>query len=377
MSLPTPVDPPTRLLAGPGPSNVHPDVVASMQQPQLGHLDPAFLALLDEIVAMQREVYRRMDGAVLTLSASGTSGMEAGLSALLEPGDTAVVAVSGFFGRRIAEIAWRVGARVVELERPFGEVVPTDEILAALDAHEDVRLVAAVHAETSTGARYPVEEIAGALRDRDVLFMADCVTSLGGIPLDAQGWGIDWCYSCTQKCLGAPPGLSPLAISDRALELIRARKAPVPFALDVEALLRYWVARPATYHHTLPILQFYALHSALRLVLDEGLEARWARHADAGSYFQAALRERGIDLLADPAHQLPQLSAVRVPEGVDGPAVQRRLLNEFGIEVGGGLGPDAPPIWRVGLMGVNANRETADRLLEAFDHVLAGSIASR
>ncbi len=331
MSLPASLDPPTRLLAGPGPSNVHPDVQAAMQRPELGHLDPAFLALVDDLVAMQRDIYRRMDGTVLNLSASGTSGMEAGLSALLEPGDTAVVAVSGFFGRRVAEIAWRVGARVVTIERPFGEVVPTDEIVAALDSHDDVRLVVAVHAETSTGARYPVDEIAAALRDRDVLFMADCVTSLGGIPLDAQGWGIDWCYSCSQKCLGAPPGLSPLAISERAMERIRGRQVPVPFSMDVEALARYWVARPATYHHTLPILQFYALHEALRQVLDEGLEARWARHADAGAYFQAGLRERGIELLADPAHQLPQLSSVRVPEGVDGPAVQRRLLDEFDI----------------------------------------------
>ena len=314
---------------------------------------------------------------MLTLSASGTSGMEAGLASLLEPGDTAIIAVSGFFGRRIAEIAWRVGARVVTLERPFGEVVPTEEIDAAVEAHADVRLVAAVHAETSTGARYPVDEIAAAVRARrpDALVFVDCVTSLGGIPVRAEEWGLDWCYSCTHKCLGAPPGLSPLSISPRALERIAARKAPVPFSWDVEALVKYWTARPAAYHHTLPILQFYALHEALRQVLEEGLEARWARHAEAGQRFQDGLRERGLGLLADPAHQLPQLSSVRVPEGVDGPGVQSRLLRDFGIEVGGGLGPDAPPIWRVGLMGVNATTDVADRLLEAFDHVLAAAPA--
>jgi alanine-glyoxylate transaminase/serine-glyoxylate transaminase/serine-pyruvate transaminase len=287
------------------------------------------------------------------------------------------VAVSGYFGRRIAELAWRVGARVVTLERPFGEVVPTEEIATALDMHPDVRLVAAVHAETSTGARYPVDEIAAAVRERrpDALVLVDCVTSLGGIPVEAEAWGLDWCYSCSQKCLGAPPGLSPLAISPRALERIKERQAPVPFSWDVEALMRYWASRPTTYHHTLPILQFYALHAALRQVLEEGLEARWARHAQAGRHFQEGLAERGLGLLADPAHALPQLSAVRVPEGVDGPGVQSRLLRDFSIEVGGGLGPDAPPIWRVGLMGVNATLEVADRLLEAFDHVLAGAPA--
>jgi alanine-glyoxylate transaminase / serine-glyoxylate transaminase / serine-pyruvate transaminase len=227
-----------------------------------------------------------------------------------------------------------------------------------------------VHAETSTGARHPLAELAGHVSGLDALLMADCVTSLGGIELEAGAWGVDYCYSCTQKCLGAPPGLSPVALSERALERIRVRRAPAPFCLDFELLRRYWVQRPAAYHHTLPILAYYALHEALRLALDEGLEERWERHAEAGAHLQAGLRERGFELLAEPDLQLPQLSAVRVPEGIDGRAVQARLLAEHGIEVGGGLGPGSPPIWRIGLMGTNATVDTADRVLEAMDAVL-------
>ena len=366
LSPPPALEPPDRLLCGPGPTNVEPRALAAMQKPMLGHLDPDFHDILLEVVGMLRAVYRAREGLVIPLQATGTSGMEAGLANLLEPGDTAIVGVSGFFGRRVAEIARRCGAAVVEVEADWGEHVPNARLLDALDRHPDARLVAVVHAETSTGVEHPLAELGALLRDRDTLLLADCVTSLGGIELDVDGWGIDYAYSCTQKCLAAPPGMSPVAVSERALERIRARTTPVPFSLDLELLGRYWLERPVVYHHTAPILHIYALHEVLRAVLDEGLEHRWERHAAAGAALQRRLHGRGFELLAEADRQLSQLTAVRVPDGVDGKTVQLRLLREHGIEVGGGLGPAAPPMWRMGLMGPNATMATAERLFEAF-----------
>lgn len=376
MTTYSPLHPPARLLAGPGPSNVHPRVLEAMQQPMLGHLDPVFHDMLLELVAALQDVYRRHDGLTLALSASGTSGMEAGITALTEPGDTAIVAVGGFFGNRIAEIATRHGVRVVELRVPFGQAVPNEQILDAMRAHPDARLVAVVHAETSTGVAHPLQELGEAMKGGEALLMADCVTSLGSMELKPQAWGVDYCYSCSQKCLGAPPGISPVTLSERALARIAGRRTPMPYSFDFDLLRKYWIDRPVTYHHTTPNIQYYALYEGVRLALEEGLEERWARHADAGSYFQAEMRERGFEMLADPDVQLAALSAVRVPEGIDGKQVQARLLAEHNIEVGGGLGPDAPPIWRIGLMGVNANRETADRVLAGFDAVLAPNRAA-
>jgi alanine-glyoxylate transaminase/serine-glyoxylate transaminase/serine-pyruvate transaminase len=260
---------------------------------------------------------------------------------------------------------------VVEVEADWGEHVPNDQLLDALDRHPEARLMAVVHAETSTGVEHPLAELGAAVRDRDVLLVADCVTSLGGVPLDFDGWGIDYAYSCTQKCLGAPPGMSPIAISDRAMERIRSRTAPVPFSLDLLLLEQYWLKRPAVYHHTAPILHIYALHEALRSLVEEGLEARWQRHAEVGGFLQDQIRGLGFELVADPAHQLAPLTAVRVPDDLDGKRVQTRLLREHEIEVGGGLGPAAPPMWRIGLMGHNANRGVAHAVLMALDKVLA------
>lgn len=370
MPIPPPLAPPARLLCGPGPSDVAPSVLAAMRRPMLGHLDPAFHAVLDEVGALLRAVWRMQDGDVLALPSTGTSAMEAGVANLLEPGDTAIVAEAGFFGRRLGDIAERHGANVVRVTAPWGETVPNASILDALDRNPEARLIAVVHAETSTGALHPLRELGTELFGYDVLLMADCVTSLGGAPLEAGPWGVDYAYSCTQKCLAAPPGMSPVAISPRAWRRIRSRTAPVPFSLDLELLRRYWVDRPAVYHHTTPILGVYALHEALRCVLEEGLEARWARHAAAAAHLQAALRARGLELLADPRRQMAPLTAVRVPEGVDGKAVQARMLAEHGIEIGGGLGPDAPPMWRIGLMGANATVATATRVLAALDEVL-------
>jgi alanine-glyoxylate transaminase/serine-glyoxylate transaminase/serine-pyruvate transaminase len=374
--LAPPLDPPTRLLCGPGPSNPSPDVLAAMQRPMLGHLDPDMHEIMSEVVELLRGAYRAADaGLVIPLQATGSSGMEAGLANLLQPGDTVIVGVNGFFGARIVEIARRYGAEVVEVSEPFGDHVPNHRLLEALDSHPDTKLLAVVHAETSTGVEHPLRELGSMLRDRDVLLMADCVTSLGGVELDVDAWGVDYAYSCTQKCIAAPPGMSPIAVSERALERIRARTAPVPFSLDLLALEKFWVQRPVVYHHTAPILHIYALHAALREIAIEGLEARWARHDDAGRFFGDQVRDRGLELLAEPDHELAPLTAIRVPDGVDGPDVQRRMLREHGIEIGGGLGPDAPPIWRVGLMGYNATVATVQRLLDAFDATLSESRA--
>jgi len=369
------LDPPERLLCGPGPTNVDPAVLEAMSRPMLGHLDPAFHEILLELADMLRRVYRMPDGLVLPLQSTGTAGMEAGIVNLLEPGDKVVVGQCGFFGRRIAEMARRHGVSVVPVEADWGLCVSNDALMAALAAHPDARMVAVVHAETSTGVEHPLAELGAALRDGDTLLMADCVTSLAGVPLEVGAWGIDFAYSCTQKCLAAPPGMSPLAVSERALERVRSRRTAVPFTFDLLALEQYWVERPVTYHHTAPILSIYALHEALRGVLVEGLETRWERHAEAAAHLQAEIESRGLGLLAGPDHRLAPLTAVRVPEGVDGKAVQGQLLREDGIEIGGGLGPDAPAMWRIGLMGQNASIETADRVLAALDAALATEAA--
>jgi alanine-glyoxylate transaminase/serine-glyoxylate transaminase/serine-pyruvate transaminase len=361
-----------RLLCGPGPSNVNPRVLEKMNLPMNGHLDPDFWDLLLDLVDGLKALWRRADGLSLCFSASGTSGMEAGFANLTQPGDTVLVIQAGFFGARIAEMARRAQTDLLELTAPLGQIVPLDQVEKTLKAHPDTKLVGVVHAETSTGVRYPVAELGAILRANapEALLLVDAVTSLGGEDVSPAEWSVDYAYSCSQKSLGCPPGLSPFSISPRGLERIRDRKAPVSFSFDIDLLEKYWLERPMTYHHTMPILQYYALYEGIRLALEEGLERRWARHEDAGRYFQAAMRDRGHTFLSDPDHQLWELSAIDVPEGVDGKEIQTRILREHGIEVGGGLGPTAPPIWRVGLMGVNANRETADRVLAAFDAVL-------
>jgi alanine-glyoxylate transaminase / serine-glyoxylate transaminase / serine-pyruvate transaminase len=369
--IPTPIHPPERLLCGPGPCNVSPAALTAMRRPLLGHMDPDFADILLEVVTLLRTAYRADGGLVLPLQATGTSGMEAGLAHLLEPGEVAIVGVNGFFGRRIVEIAGRIGAEVVPVTADWGEAVSNDALLQALDEHPDARLICVVHAETSTGVQHPLAELGEALRGRDTLLMADCVTSLGGVELRFDDWGLDFAYSCSQKCVGAPPGMSPVAVSDRALERIEARTHPVPYSFDLGLLRDYWVTRPNAYHHTAPVLHIYALHEALREVAVEGLPARWARHTEAGRFLQDELRSRGLELLADPDHQLPQLTAVRLPDGVDAKAVQTRLLRDHGIEIGGGLGPTAPSMWRIGLMGVNARVSVAERVLAALDAALA------
>jgi alanine-glyoxylate transaminase/serine-glyoxylate transaminase/serine-pyruvate transaminase len=361
-----------RLLCGPGPSNVNPRVLEKLQLPMNGHLDPDFWDILLDLVNGLKALWRRDDGLSLCFSASGTSGMEAGIANLTEPGDKTLVIHSGFFGARIAEMARRYQTELVELTAPLGEIVPVEQVAETLRKHPDTKLVGVVHAETSTGVRYPMRELHAALVEEapEALLLVDFVTSLGGEEVSPVEWGVDYGYSCSQKSLGCPPGLAPFSMSPRAVDQIRTRKAPVPFSFDIDLLEKYWVERPMTYHHTMPILQYYALYEGIRLLLDEGLEERWSRCEDAGRYFQQQMRDRGYTFLSDPNNQLWELTAIDVPEVVDGKDVQTQILRRFNIEVGGGLGPTAPPIWRVGLMGVNANRETADKVLAAFDQVV-------
>jgi len=346
--------------------------LSALSKPLLGHLDPDMFEILTELAAMTARVYQRDegDGMTLPISATGTSGMEAGIAALVEPGSTVIIGVNGYFGRRLVEIASRYHANVVAVEADWGQAVANEALLDALAANPDARLMAVVHAETSSGVRHDFAELGEAMKGNDTFLMADCVTALGGIEVALSDWGVDYAYSCSQKCLAMSPGMSPISISQRALDFMRSQPKPSTFYLDPQLLEAYWLTRPAAYHHTLPSPLVFGFHEALREVLNEGLEARWARHAEAGGHLQAAMAERSMELLADPAHQLPQLTAVLGPEGIDGPVVQRQMLREHGIEIGGGL-PGAPAIWRFGLMGYNANIATADKVLAAFDAVMA------
>lgn len=361
-----------RHLHGPGPSPVPPSVLRALALPVVGHLDPEFVAIMDEVAQGLRDLFLTTNRLTFPVSGTGSAGMEAAVFNLLEPGDTAVVGVKGVFGARMAEEVRRAGATVVEVQGEWGRAIPTEDLVAAARAH-DAKVVGVVHAETSTGIRQPIEELRSALGP-DPLLLVDTVTGLGGIPVRVDEWGIDACYSGTQKCLGVPPGLAPITFSDRAVAMIAERATPIrSWYLDTTLLSAYWddaeVSR--AYHHTAPISMVYALHEGLRLILDEGLEATWARHAEAGAHLQDGLVERGFRLLAPEEHRLPQLTTAFLPEDLDDAAARRRLLDEHRIEVGGGLGPFAGRIWRIGMMGHGATVEAADRILGAIDALRA------
>lgn len=365
---------PPRLLLGPGPSNVHPDVLAAMAQPLVGHLDPAFLDLVDEVQARLRRLFGTENRMTLPLSATGSGGMQACFANLVEADDTVVIGVAGLFGERMCDVATRLGARVARVDCAWGEVLAPD---AMIEAIERVRpsLVAFVHAETSTGACQPVEAIAHAARDAGALVVLDCVTSLAGLPLAIDAWGIDAVYSGTQKCLSCPPGLSPASFGARALERVANRRTPVAsWYFDLELLGGYFDERRA-YHHTAPISAIVGLAEALRRIDAEGMDARVARHRAAAARLLAGVAKLGFEPLVAAAHRLPMLSALLLPERVtrEGEAgLRRRLLDHHGIEVGGGLGKLAGRIWRVGLMGENARPEIVDRLLAALGEELDG-----
>jgi alanine-glyoxylate transaminase / serine-glyoxylate transaminase / serine-pyruvate transaminase len=364
-----PLDPPRRVLLGPGPSEVHPRVLAAMTLPLLGHLDPDFLVLMDQTQGQLRQVFRTQNRLTLSVPGTGTAGMEAVLVNLIEPGDKVLVGVNGFFGARMADIAGRAGAEVATIERPFGEVFDPGEVRDAV-RRVGPKLVALVHAETSTGAWQPVEEIALVVHEAGALLALDTVTSLGGVPVEVDAWGVDAIYSGTQKCLGGPPGLAPASFGPRAVEVLRGRRSKVhSFYLDMTIIERYW-GGDRVYHHTAPISMVYALREALDLVLAEGLEARHARHAANGAALAAGLEALGLGYVAAPGQRLPQLHCVRIPAGVDDLAVRKRLLADWGIEIGGGLGPLKGQAWRIGLMGQSSRREYVTLLLASLETCL-------
>lgn len=370
MNIPPELATSHRLLMGPGPSEVHPRVLRAMAQPLIGHLDPEFITIMDEVRAMLREVMRTRNEMTFAISAPGSAGMEASLVNLLEPGDEAVICVHGVFGGRMAEIAGRCDAKVTRVEAEWGHPIDPGKVEEALRGRKP-KLVAIVHAETSTGVRQPLEQIGRMTREAGALFVVDAVTSLGGIDVRVDDWGIDVLYSGTQKCLSAPPGLAPITFSAAALDAVDRRKSRVrSWFLDVTLLRGYWSGGQRAYHHTAPVSMAFALREALRIVLEEGLDARFQRHLRNHELLRHALEELGFEFLVDPAYRLPQLNAVRLPAGIDDAATRRRLLDEFDIEIGGGLGPLAGKIWRIGLMGESSTPNHVNALVDALQTVL-------
>jgi alanine-glyoxylate transaminase/serine-glyoxylate transaminase/serine-pyruvate transaminase len=362
--------PPTRILLGPGPSNVHPRVLQALATPLIGHLDPAFLELMEETKRLLRATFLTANTLTLPISATGSAGMEACLVNLLEPGDTAIIGVNGVFGTRMTDIVERCGATAVKVEAEWGRIIEPDAVAQALRATPRAKLVALVHAETSTGAWQPLEAIGRSVRDAGLLFVVDAVTSLAGCPLRVDDWLIDACYSGTQKCLSCPPGLAPLTFGPRAVEALHRRRTKVQsWYLDLSMIERYW-GDERVYHHTAPISMNYALLEALRLVQEEGLEARWARHERHHHALKAGLAAMGLELAAQAGHQLWTLNSVRIPAGVDDTGVRTALLEGFGLEIGGGLGPMKGCVWRVGLMGESSTEANVLLLLSALERVL-------
>lgn len=361
-------NPPQRLLLGPGPSDVHGDVLAAMAQSTIGHLDPEFVGLMDSIKALLREVMCSSYPLTFPVSGPGSVGMEAAFVNLVEPGDKVIVCINGVFGTRMRTVAERCGATVVTVENDWGEAVDVAAVEAALAANADAKVVAFVHAETSTGALSDAQALAAAAQRHGVLSIADCVTSLAGVPLMISDWGLDAVYSGSQKCLSCPPGLSPVSFSERAVERLNQRKTPVQsWFADLGQVMSYWSGDgKRAYHHTAPVNALYGLHEALRRVANEGLEAAWARHRQNHQRLVAGLAEMGLEMLVAPEARLPQLNAVKVPEGVDDAAVRSALLNQHGIEIGAGLGPLAGKVWRIGLMGESSRPEKVDRVLAAL-----------
>lgn len=348
-------EPPRRILMGPGPSDVSPRVLAALSKPTIGHLDPAFQALMEEIKAALAQVMKAPGYACVPLPAPGTAGMEAALMNLLEPGDVALIAVNGQFGERMADMAGRAGAEVARVDQDWGKPVDPAAVEAALKERKP-KLLAFVHAETSTGVLTDPGPLCALARAAGALTVVDCVTSLGGVDVDVAGWGADAVYSGTQKCLSAPPGLAPFALSPRALQVISARKEKVRnWLFDVSLLMGYWGGEGGrTYHHTAPINALYGLHEALAALLEEGLDAVHARHRRMHEAFAAGIEAAGLSLLVEPAHRLPELNTVCVPEGIDEAQVRARMLAQYDLEIGAGLGPLKGKIWRVGLMGASA-----------------------
>ena len=372
--MPRPVGelvPPSRLLLGPGPSMVHPRVLRAMSTPLLGHLDPDFLGIMNEVQAQLRHVFRTANVFTIALSGTGSAGMEATLVNLIEPGDAVIIGINGVFGGRMADVVERCGGVPIKLEAAWGNVFDPQQIEDTLRHAGGVKAVALVHAETSTGAHQPLEGLGALCHRYGALLVVDAVTSLAGLPLETDTWEIDACFSGTQKCLSCPPGLSPLTFSTRALEVLKARKRKVQsWYLDLSLIADYWAEGKRAYHHTAPISMIYALREALRLVLEESLEARFARHRRNSAALVAGLATFGCAPQAQQGHCLSTLNCVTVPQNSDEALVRKSLLAEFGIEIGGGLGPLAGKVWRIGLMGESSREEHVMALLSALEQIL-------
>ena len=362
---------PRRTLMGPGPSDVHPRVLAAMAQPTVGHLDPAFNAMMDETKALLRYVFQTQNDLTFPISAPGSTGMETCFVNLIEPGDTVIVCVNGVFGGRMIENAERAGGTVVRIDDAWGAPVSPDKVREAFKAHPHAVALAFVHAETSTGACSDAATLCGIAREFGALTIVDAVTSLVGVPLLVDAWGIDAIYSGSQKCLGCPPGLSPASFSSRALNKVRARKSKSnSWFMDLSLVLGYWNAANRTYHHTAPTNGLVGLHESLVMAAEEGLEASWARHQYHHQALRDGLQALGFAYLVAPEARLPQLNSVHVPAGLDEGALRRTLMDEFNLEIGAGLGPLAGKILRFGLMGYSAREENVRLCLRALEAVL-------
>jgi alanine-glyoxylate transaminase / serine-glyoxylate transaminase / serine-pyruvate transaminase len=367
------LSPPERLLLGPGPSNVSARVMRAMAAPVVGHLDPEFVRVMDDIKRLLRLVFRTRNEITFPASGTGSAGMEMILANLIENGDEVIVGINGAFGARLADCAQRQGARVHKVEAAWGAIIEPAAVARALAAAPRAKLVAIVHAETSTGVHQPVEEIARLAREHGALMMLDTVTSLACVPVEIDRWGIDAAFSCTQKGLSAPPGLAPITFSPRAMDAIAARKSKCrSWYLDVGMIASYW-GQERVYHHTAPITMNYALYEALRIVVEEGLEERWQRHRINAAALHAGLAAMGLGLVAQEGHRLPQLSTVAVPEGIDEAKVRAEMLRLYNIEIAAGLGPFKGKIWRIGLMGEGSRRENVVLALGALEDILAAA----
>lgn len=358
--------PPERILMGPGPSNIPYRVYRALTTPILSHLDHEFMKIMDEVCAMLRIVFKTANKLTIPISGTGSAGMETSFVNILDVGDKAVIGINGAFGERMADVASRCGANVIRIDGEWGDIIDPNRIIDTLKKHPDAKVFAIVHAETSTGAKQPLEDIGKFLKNTETLFLVDAVTSLGGCELNVDEWGIDICYSGTQKCLSVPPGLAPITLSEKAVHVMHLKRSKVQsWYLDLNMIERYW-GEERFYHHTAPISMLFALREGLRIIIEEGLEERFKRHQILGDYLKSRIMELGWRLFARDGHRLPMLTSVVLPSGFNDAQKRRKLLDEYGIEVGGGLGNTKGKIWRIGLMGETCRRKNVDTFLSAL-----------
>jgi alanine-glyoxylate transaminase/serine-glyoxylate transaminase/serine-pyruvate transaminase len=358
-----------RILLGPGPSNVHPRVLQALSLPLVGHLDPQFVDLMNQIQDMLRYLFQTQNSLTIPVSGTGSAGMEAALCNFIEPGDPVLVCVMGYFGERLAEIASRYGAQVRRLSHPWGEPFTVDEVKAALQ-QSSAHLVAMIHAETSTGVRQPMEGMAEVVHAEGGLLVMDCVASLGGVPIQVDEWDVDVAFSGSQKCISVPPGLAPITVGPRAQEYLAERKSKIAnWYLDLTMVSKFW-GKERTYHHTAPISLNYALYEGLKLIVEEGLEARWERHRRNAELLCEGLEKLGLELIVPPLYRLSSITTMKIPAGADDLAVRSALLNDYCIEIAGGIGENKGKIWRIGLMGHSSQPENVRLVLAALKELL-------